>query len=265
LVIEEGLSPLTVVALVRFFVTGRCRRIRVFFGALKFCGEEASKFKGTNKGPEGAHVSLDLTRRGGPLSLCPNGFMSRSGKAALGMASISCVGLVAYWSHACDATRLFLELSVPVFLAACILACFPIFRAEDERRRIGWRGFVPLVFVLALPVASIFMSWPISAALFRWRFPSYEALVHRIETNAIPVSTNVVHIPPEQATARLCEAVWAQKTSNILVVEFDTDIRGFPAHSAGYIYCSGDRIPQGSFAERRIAAQIQPHWYYFVY
>jgi hypothetical protein len=209
--------------------------------------------------------SFDLTRRGAPSSLYSNSLMSRSGKVALAMASISSVGLVAYWSHGCNATRLFLDLSGPMFLAACVVACFPIFHAESQGRRIGWRGFVPLAFVLLLPVVSFFMALPISAALFRWRFPSYEALVHRIEIDAIPVSTNVVQIPPEQARARLCEAVLAQKTSNILVVEFDTDIRGFPAHSAGYIYCSGDRIPQSSFAEHRIAARIQPHWYYFIY
>jgi hypothetical protein len=160
--------------------------------------------------------------------------MSRSGKAALALALISCVGLVAYWSHGCDATRLFLDLAAPLFLAACVLACFPIFRAENRRRPIGWRPLVLLAFILVLPVASFFVSVPISSALFRWRFPSYTALVHRIETDAIPVSTNVVRIPREQAAARLCEAVLAQKTSNTLVVQFDTDVQGFPAHSVGY-------------------------------
>ena len=131
--------------------------------------------------------------------------------------------------------------------------------------RLRWRAFIPLVLIFFAPIVSFYVMGPIHDALFKWSFPTYEALVRRIETNGIVVSTNAMRIPPEQADVRLCDNVMAQKTSNILVVEFDTDVRGFPAHSTGYIYSSANKIPLGSFAARRITTQIRPNWYYFVY
>jgi len=191
--------------------------------------------------------------------------MSTVAKVVIPVVSIWCVALVAYNAHASDATRLLLEIASPFFLAAAFLAIVPIIRAENGRRRIPLRAFVPLASVVLLPVASFFTIGPIHNALFEWSFPTYEALIHRIETNGIVVSTNAVQIPWEQAAARLCENVRAERTSNILVVEFDTDAQGFPAHSVGYIYSYGDSIPSASFAGQRIAGPIQPHWYYFVY
>jgi hypothetical protein len=190
--------------------------------------------------------------------------MSRTGKYAVALAVLPIVGLSAYYTHGCNETRLFLEISPLFFLAAVFIALVPVFRAEGARQRIGWRLFFPpLIVIIVIPVIAFPVALDVGKAFADWRFPKCKALVRRIESNAILVSTNITRIPTEQAHVPLCEGLLAQRISDILVVEFDTDMRGFPAYEAGYIYCSGERIPKGSFAANKTAAQIQPHWFYF--
>jgi len=190
--------------------------------------------------------------------------MWRSGKYAVAFAVLPIVGLSAYYTHGCDETRLFLEISPLFFLAAVFVALMPVFRAEGAQQRIGWRQLLPpLIVVVIIPLIAFPVSLRIGKAFADWRFPKCKALVNRIESNAILISTNVTRIPTEQAHVPLCEGLLAQRISDVLVVEFDTDMRGFPAYETGYIYCSGESIPKDSFAGNRLAAQTQPHWFYF--
>jgi hypothetical protein len=181
------------------------------------------------------------------------------------LAALSCAAIGAYWLHGSNATHLLLIPASLLFPVACILAIIPIFRAENDSRRLSRVDLAPLVSIILLTVCSFALLNPLHKALFQWSFPTYEAVVHRIETNDIAVGTNVLCVPTSQASARLCSQILAQRTPHALIVEFDTDLRGFPARYAGYIYTSADSLPQNAFPYHRIYSEIRPYWRYFPY
>jgi hypothetical protein len=189
--------------------------------------------------------------------------MPHQGKIAIGLLSINGVAIAAYMAHGTDLTSNLCGLSCPLLFIAFIMAVVSAIRPDEIPRPNYWQRFLPVASVFLLPFVSSFVGIWIHDALFDWSFPTYVALVHRIETNEFVVTTNRTRIPPEVAKTRLCDWVTTQIISNVLVVEFDTDVRGFPARSTGCVYISPNTIPSDSYLARKMTRQFQPNWYYF--
>ena len=160
--------------------------------------------------------------------------MSWEGKLAVTISIFWCFTITGLAAHR---TNLFL-LALPVTFLFLIGGFFSLLciLVEWEARR--WRSLLPL----ATCVAAIFVSGLLTKAarrvVFAWTFPSYEKVVARMESGAIPVSTNMERIPVAEKEARLVYEVSAGKDTNgILKVFFMTE-GSFPAKHSGYYYNS---------------------------
>jgi hypothetical protein len=84
--------------------------------------------------------------------------------------------------------------------------------------------------------------------LFKWRFPRYEALVQKIESGAIPISTEGQIIPATNYDSSLAYVVWARRDTNgVLNVEFGYGHAGPPPYHQDYIYVSSGVIEPNSY------------------
>lgn len=187
--------------------------------------------------------------------------MSRLGKFVVAVAIIWFIGATAFGSHRTTVTQLLTLPLVPLLLIAVLAGVVCIFTEWRNRK---WRAVVPLAACILSIFASNLFVRCIRRALFAYSLPSYEQVVHRIESGEILVSTNRTEIPQATATARLTWAVFAQKNTNgVLTVEFMTE-QGFPVKHSGYLYSSSGAIERGSEADSHwpIRNQQRPHWFY---
>ena len=187
--------------------------------------------------------------------------MSRLGKSVIVIAVIWCVGSVAFFTRR---TPLLQLLSVPLFLCfvSGIVASFVCIVSEWRQRR--WRSMIPL----SACVVAFFLSGMLVRTarhfVFVWALPSYEAVVHQMESGSILVSTKFDNIPRAESEARLVYRVFAQRDTNgVLMVEFDTE-SGFPVKHSGYLYSSSGVIQPGSRMDSRwpIRQELRSRWFY---
>ena len=187
--------------------------------------------------------------------------MSRLGKFVLVVAVIWFVGYTAYFSHRTNLTQLLTLPLIPCLLAAVVASVVCIFREWRERR---WFALLPFAVCVLSVVLSRMVTNQIRHAIFSWSLPSYEAVVHQMESGSIPVPTNLDRIQQAESQARWVYTVLAQKDNNgVLTVAFLSEA-GFPVKHSGYLYCSSGVITPGSVIDSRwpIRHEERPKWFY---
>ncbi len=187
--------------------------------------------------------------------------MSRNGRFVVTVAVVWCVVSTAYFARR---TSILQFLTIPVavcFLVASIMSVVCVFTEWPQRR---WRSLLPFVACALSVVVSSALVRTIRPAIFDWALPSYEAVVHQMESGTIPVTTELSRIPQAELEARLVFAVLAQKETNgALTVEFLTE-GGLPLKHSGYLFCSSGSIEPGSLADSRwpIRRELRHRWFY---
>jgi hypothetical protein len=188
--------------------------------------------------------------------------MSRRGKFVV-VASV--IWFVLFTTYAAHRRSIILQLlgmwAMVCFFVAFVISIVCIFSEWRHRR---WRSLLPFAVCVVLAVISSEMVETIRHAIFVRSLPSYEAVVHQMESGRIPVSSNLSRIPQAEAQARLVYAVLAQKDTNgILIVEFLTEA-GFPVRHSGYLYSSSGVVEPGSLEGSRwpIRREERPRWFY---
>ena len=139
-------------------------------------------------------------------------------------------------------------LLIPFLVGAALVSVVLVFA---RWRRQGVRALIPLFACGLFAVAPFEVARPVRAAIRAWAFPSYERLVARIESGAIPVSGELHRVDGAESEARFAYAVLAGRDSNqVLTVEIFTG-GGFPVKHDGYLYCSAGTIAPGSLSDER--------------
>ena len=187
--------------------------------------------------------------------------MSRLGKFVIFVAVIWFVGSTVFFSHRTTLLQLLTLPLAPCFLVAMVISIVCIFSEWRQRR---WRSLVPFASCVLAIVISGAVSHRIRQAIFIHSLPGYEAVVRRMESGNILVTTNLSRISQELPLANWAYAVLAQKDTNgVLMVEFLTE-RGFPVMHSGYLYISSGIIEPGSLEDSRwpIRHEERPRWFY---
>jgi hypothetical protein len=187
--------------------------------------------------------------------------MSRLGKFVVTVAVIWCVGYVAFFTRRTPLLQVLTLPLVLLFFAATVASLVCGFAEWRERR---WRSLVPL----AACVVAFFLSGMLVRItrhlVFVWALPSYETVVQQMESGSIPLSVGFTNVPQAEAEARLAYQVFAEKSSNgVLMVEFDTE-SGFPSKHSGCLYSSAGAIVPGSRMDSRwrIREELRSRWFY---
>ncbi|HEY1788382.1 MAG TPA: hypothetical protein VGJ73_09520 [Verrucomicrobiae bacterium] len=148
-----------------------------------------------------------------------------------------------------------------LFFTALVISIVCIFSEWRQRR---WLSFLPFaVCVLTIVISSVIVR-AIREAIFVRSLPGYEAVVKKMESGTILVSTNLSTVPQAVPLAPLAYAVLAQKdATGALTVEFLTE-GGFPLKHSGYLYVSSGVIPPGSLEDSRwpIRKQERGKWFF---
>jgi len=161
--------------------------------------------------------------------------MSGEGKLSIVASVLWCLGIAALFSRR---TNFFILGALPLvvlFVAAPFIALLCILVEWPTRR---WRSLIPLAVFVASILASGFLTQLLRHVIFARTFPTYEKVVERMESGAIPVSAKYDEIPQAEKEAMWVHAVFAEKSTNgVLKVLFVTE-SGFPARRSGYYYLS---------------------------
>ena len=94
--------------------------------------------------------------------------------------------------------------------------------------------------------------------------PSYEAVVHEVESGAIPLSLGSQELPQAESEARLVFSVWAEKCDNgVVMTGFLTEDCGYAYHGA-YIFSSSGKIEPGSGMDSQWPnkTEVGKGWFY---
>jgi hypothetical protein len=184
------------------------------------------------------------------------------GTGVIGFSVFWCVAEIAYAAHRSPSMQL------PAFLlfpTICVAAVFAVVRAVDQWRYARCRALV-LLLCCPMAVAVWWYTTPVARrAVVAWSFPSYEAIVRRMEAGTLPVPNSLAEVPEAQAVSRMTHAVRARRAAGgPLVVEFHTE-GGFPVLHSGYLYCSdcatiGDARHEVAWPVRE---QVKQHWFWF--
>lgn len=184
--------------------------------------------------------------------------MSPGAAISIGVAGLWFVSVVAFAARPSPATQLFhglLSLGAVGCGFGCLVRILP-----HWRRRYG-QGIALLSTAVVLGVlAGAAGAW-VQEIVFRRSLPSFEGIVHRMDSGAIPVTAEWRRFPGAEGGGAY--AVSAQRSTNgVLTVEFLTG-SGFPVKHSGYLYCSGGSIEPGSIAARRWPRRqrVSPIWY----
>lgn len=140
----------------------------------------------------------------------------------------------------------------PLFFSLCIWSFIAIFTKWKACR--FWAATPFVACLLMLPTGGVIAGF-VRDELFKWRFPRYEALVQKIESGAIPISTEGQVISSTNYDSSLAYGVWAQReTNNVLIVQFGYGHAGPPPYHQDYIYVSSGVIEPNSYLDK--------HWRY---
>jgi hypothetical protein len=123
-----------------------------------------------------------------------------------------------------------------LFFCICILSLAMLFRNWKSSR--FW-AIAPLAACLLMLPIEGFVARFARNEIFNWRFPRYEALVQKIESGAIPVSTESQIILTSNYDSSLAEQVSASRQTNgVLTVFFLFGGAGSPPFHELYLYIS---------------------------
>jgi hypothetical protein len=186
--------------------------------------------------------------------------MSRAIKITFFICSLWLVGeTLNAWSP-----RLLGPLIIPGVLAYAVMWLTSLVWVFKRWRTFHFQAVVPLLACIFTAVVYSIIAQPVRNAGFSRVWPRYEAIIHRIETGELVVSTNTVNLPVSWQDRKLAFAIKAQRdASGVLTVEFF--IGGdFPPKTWGYLYCSSDEI--GAAPPDRMdwtgARRLRPKWFY---
>lgn len=149
------------------------------------------------------------------------------------------------------------------FLVVLIISFVSIFRQWKAHGLFAIVPFLICVFVLLV-------SKPVGVAVgdtlfWRWRLPQYEAVIQKMETGIIPVSTKPnMMMPPEVGISPvLAYRVFALKDTNGLLNVAFAYGGAFPLYHTAYLYCSSGVIERGSFFDNKFPyrRQISDRWF----
>jgi hypothetical protein len=127
-------------------------------------------------------------------------------------------------------------------------------------RQERWRTLIPVASCALAVIVAPVVGRLIGQLMFHRSLPHYEAIIRQIESGNIPVTAELRRIP--QAEGSLAYAVLAQRTNDVLSVEFLTGA-GFPVKHSGYLYCSSGTVEKGSFIDSRWPKrrEVRRFWY----
>jgi|ERR1700677_2171952 len=189
--------------------------------------------------------------------------MSLKGKLVIVISLVWFAVSTVYFSHRHSIILQLLSMMLAFFFfAAFIIGLVCIFTEWRQRR---WFALVPFVICIVSVVLPIEIVPRIREIIFQHCLPSYQAVIQRMQSGAIPVSTNLDDMPQAVPQARLADKVWACKDSDgTLSVIFWTE-SGFPAQHSGYIYVSSGVIKPGSREDISAPhrSEIQSNWFFF--
>ncbi len=186
--------------------------------------------------------------------------MSSMGKGAVVMATIWCLGTTALAARRTNLFILVLPLALVLASAAIVsLLCILI---EWEGRR--WRALLPLTTCIVAVFGCGILIQGARRLVFAWTFPSYERVVARMESGAIPVSTNLQQIPAAETEARWVFDVRAEKDDKGVVKAWFFTEMSFPVKHSGYFYCTAGVSESDTNILSRwpIAEKIRDQWLY---
>lgn len=184
--------------------------------------------------------------------------MSRVIKITFAIAGMWFAVFIAFAVRPSPVTQL---LSMLLSLGLLIVSFISLVRVFTHWGRERWRSVTPLVACVLVVVLAPEIGAAIRRVTLRQALPSYESIIRQIESGAIPVTTELRHIP--QLESGSTYAVLAQRSTNgVLTVEFLTG-RGFPVKHSGYLYCSSGSIEPGSLVDSRWPKkrEMKPLWY----
>jgi ABC-type xylose transport system permease subunit len=146
------------------------------------------------------------------------------------------------------------------YLTAFVTGVLCVF---TEWRQRHWRSAIPLAVCIVAFYVSTILARTTVHLLFVWALPSYEAVVHKIESGSItiPVSTEFQLVPHAEREARLAHAIIAKRDSKgVLTVVFWTE--GSFVRHFGYMYKSSGVIEPDSKRENwQIERKVRSGWF----
>jgi hypothetical protein len=182
--------------------------------------------------------------------------MSRSFKIIFTIIYAACfLELVAFGVRPTDINGLLLLPCGFLFLSVCIWSLIVVFTNWKTSR--FWAAAPLIACLLMLPTERFVASF-VRDELFKWRFPRYEALVQKIESGAIPISTEDQMIPATNYDSSLAYGVWAQRdTNDVLIVQFWYGRAGPPPYHEDYVYVSSGVIEPDSYLDKRYPSKAK--------
>jgi hypothetical protein len=148
-----------------------------------------------------------------------------------------------------------------LFFCICIFSLVTVFTKWRASR--FW-ALASLAACLLLLPTSGFVGRLIRDELFKQRFSLYEALVQKIESGNIPISSEGQVVSTTNYDSSLAERVVAERETNgVLIVVFNYGGAGPPPYHVDYLYISSGVIDPGSYLDKRYPSQtkIKDKWF----
>jgi hypothetical protein len=163
------------------------------------------------------------------------------------VSALWCVSFVAFGARHTTPTEFLLLPLTLLFLGTTLIAFNDIFVDWSLFR---WRALLPFGICVGTFFLSVVMARMAHHLVFLWVLPSYERVVHRVESGEFPVSTELTRMPWAKSEARLAYSVSAMKDAHgDLLVLFLTE-GSFPVRHGGYLYSASGTIPPGSVTDK---------------
>lgn len=125
-------------------------------------------------------------------------------------------------------------------------------------RKSRFGAIAPLIACLFMLPIQRFVGGSVRNELLKRRLPRYEALVQKIESGAIPITTESGLIPATNYDSSLAYAVLARRDTNgVLSVEFGYGHAGPPPYHQDYVYISSGVIEPGSYLDKRWPSKVK--------
>ncbi len=157
-----------------------------------------------------------------------------------------------------------LPLLIPLFILLAVGVIFAIISIFEHWRKRRWLSIIPLALCLVSFFLSPKLVEPARSALFVWSLPTYEALIHRVESGRISLSYGYQSLPGAESKARLAYGVGAEKCADgVVMIDFETEWLPLTM-VAGYLYTSSGSVEPGSIMDSTwpIRRQVRPGWFY---
>jgi hypothetical protein len=173
---------------------------------------------------------------------------------------ISCIGYVFLRARRSNLVLLF----IPLFIIGVVGAIFAFISIFKRWRKHRWLSLIPLAVCLVSLFLAPRLVEPARSALFVLSLPSYEAVVHRVESGSISLDNGYQTLPEAKSEVWLTYSVGAEKCADgVVMIEFMTEEVPLTM-AAGYVYTSSGSIEPGSDMDSiwPVRRQVRPGWFY---